>query len=866
MFSSSRGISRRLKPLRGWIRPFQAAVLLWHCGSLAESYPPEELIGGLSRVQPESEAFLQQSSSNPSISHAEVKRVKPGRRLQIAFNNKENDHQLEQSQEEVVYCEMDLIADFPMGLVGEAALLLQRAIQIVLNLREYAVQLLPGFSSRPDTVSNIFEFSFAVLPPKGGSEDIAYMLRKASESAILVKFKELVLSSQAMKDQVQVSDGWLLVMPIPEVKEETVRRPVSFETWTSTPEPLPYIPRITTTEAHTNPQDCATITSPCECAGVSACEWAKINDQYRCQRGNGRVPCTACDSQQECQALTCGGLTSACLCAFSPLKCHWDSTKGSCFEGDGTTRCSACARQSHCRPPEIVSFVPAAGTQLTLPQHKDLQIDFDRTVTVKETGTTSFTCSEQPLPFYVPWSDIQLSLTGKGIRISISVLLKSNFKSTRECTLEIGYGVVVDNDDVPFTGLEKGLYSFSLGDTVQPNVRSYTPPNGASDVVPGSSVTFAFDEDIKVVSQKGVIVLYETSDDSSASLFEGAVASFQMSSPTVAVKDREIIVDLSQLTKGDFEYSLGLPNDAIADTSGNLFPGIPAGFYTFRTRSTHVIESGVLPGFEENYPLILAGGGGLLVALGALITWRLCRLKSHAKARSIYPETLPSHEKEHLDFDGSGTTLSFDQTEADNSSTRDSSGRNWAQKVRSAESPKAQWQSAYVKASIAKNGLAGAGSAAATLGRKSAGGNNTARPTTPSGSIPTIGEFQSKAYSKRSASSYSNLGSGTRENPSNSGNHSHQSGQSRHSSSSAKTPTNNTDSATDFSADSAEVKEKKMVVERKLRDLMDKPLAERKKVLRQMILEYHPDKSSDEHAKEVFQFINASRAWFLAEA
>jgi len=78
-------------------------VLLWHCGSLAESYPPEELIGGLSRVQPESEAFLQQSSSNPSISHAEVKRVKPGRRLQIAFNNKENDHQLEQSQEEVVY-------------------------------------------------------------------------------------------------------------------------------------------------------------------------------------------------------------------------------------------------------------------------------------------------------------------------------------------------------------------------------------------------------------------------------------------------------------------------------------------------------------------------------------------------------------------------------------------------------------------------------------------------------------------------------------------------------------------------------------------------------------------------------------------
>ena len=65
--------------------------------------------------------------------------------------------------------------------------------------------------------------------------------------------------------------------------------------------------------------------------------------------------------------------------------------------------------------------------------------------------------------------------------------------------------------------------------------------------------------------------------------------------------------------------------------------------------------------------------------------------------------------------------------------------------------------------------------------------------------------------------------------------------------------------------DAAEVKAKKLAVERKLRDLMDKPMAERKKALREMMLEYHPDKSSDEHAKEVFQFINASRSWFLAE-
>jgi len=69
----------------------------------------------------------------------------------------------------------------------------------------------------------------------------------------------------------------------------------------------------------------------------------------------------------------------------------------------------------------------------------------------------------------------------------------------------------------------------------------------------------------------------------------------------------------------------------------------------------------------------------------------------------------------------------------------------------------------------------------------------------------------------------------------------------------------------EFANDSAEVKAKKLAVERKLRDLMSSPLAERKKVLRELMLEFHPDKSSDPFAKEVFQFVNASRAWFLMD-
>ena len=139
----------------------------------------------------------------------------------------------------------------------------------------------------------------------------------------------------------------------------------------------------------------------------------------------------------------------------------------------------------------------------------------------------------------------------------------------------------------------------------------------------------------------------------------------------------------------------------------------------------------------------------------------------------------------------------------------------------------------------------------------------------------------SKSFSKRS-SSHNNLKPGSQ--PSNQGpsnGPSSPSGPSGPSSPSGPSPSSPTGgpkpkpqpspppkaaSATDFSGDSAEVKAKKLAIERKLRDMMEAPLPERKKALREMMLEYHPDKSSDVHAKEVFQFINASRGWFLAES
>lgn len=48
-----------------------------------------------------------------------------------------------------------------------------------------------------------------------------------------------------------------------------------------------------------------------------------------------------------------------------------------------------------------------------------------------------------------------------------------------------------------------------------------------------------------------------------------------------------------------------------------------------------------------------------------------------------------------------------------------------------------------------------------------------------------------------------------------------------------------------------------------MRDKMAEPLDVRKKFIKELMLQYHPDKNQTEDAKEVFQYVNGSKSWFL---
>eukprot|EP00439_Symbiodinium_sp_Y106_P061136 s424_g9.t1 len=800
-----------------------------------------------------------------------------------------------QSVEEVVYCTIYLTASLPLGLIGEISFLLNRAVSLTLEIRSSWVKTADMLSSpapevpEGDTTGQDwqnFQFDFVVLPPQRGSAGVTYLLQVASEGSLLQTFKALVRESPSMKN-VLISPFWVLIMPVPQVREETVTRPTIFATWTSTEQPPIYIPAITTSPIPVAPQMCSNTNAPCTCAGIEGCEWVTAaGGQTFCQEGRGMVPCSACNAQEHCAATSCAGLRAPCPCTYSPLGCHWDESSVRCVVGSSPgTPCSACATQRHCNPPEIVSIIPASGTQLRVPAHNDILVNFNRAVVITEVGSVYFRCSGQQLPFFVPWEGIRPSASGTGITISISVLLNAKFVEVRQCNLHVGFGVVVDRSDVPFTGLQEGLYHFKLGDTIEPQLIRFEPVNGKSDVAPGAAVTFTFDEELVLMSGNRMVTLYELSDATSA-VRGGAIAEFPMSSPSVAIALQAVKIELADLTKPGKEYSIDLPRDALSDTSGNIFPGLPSGVYTFRCMGIEIVENPLNDGsLQDFYPVFMAAGAVFVMGPVCLMLWRLSRLKKvkplHMKPSSISPQTLPPGSPKGLqedqafedDLDHSATfasTWSFgnrsEHSQADE--TMDNSGRNWAQKVKSPQSPQAQWQGAFVKTSVARKGMAGAGAAAATLNRdRKSGPRYTPASAGQTTATPTTGasEDAKSKFGKQRPSSSNNIGSASSAKPGTpfkeaSGNQAGSGNQSSHSKSKqAKSD------ATDFSGDTSEVKNKKQAIERKLRDMMQSPLAERKTALRELMLQYHPDKSSDPHAKEVFQFINASRGWFLAE-
>lgn len=641
----------------------------------------------------------------------------------------------------------------------------------------------------------------------------------------------------------------------------------------------------------------------------------------------GGVSCSACPTQASCPGSGCGAISRPCECMESAFDCRWAEGSGKCVERQGgSTSCTACSKQPSCSRPTVMSYEPSSGTTLQLPQHLKVRVYFDRRISLRSARGASFACDGQPRPVLIPVG--HLTVTGVELHVSVESILGVSDAAAdggpRDCSLTLDEGVIADQSGVPFAGTSAGTaYRFRLGDTVAPHVIEVDPANGGSSTSV-SGVTFTFNERVFFSHSASLLDATFSSLDS---LADNTEVAFPFEPPSVNLDGRLLSVDLSGETLQEgVLYTLSLPRAALVDAAGNAFEGLPARTYAFRAGvvMVHGEAQGGAGQLSQVTSLAAAAGGALAgVAICCYLGARAMRLRQArylkpppTKMSAVRPArpSQPYVGKPGMyEKDSNGGNLrragwaqqQFGTTDARQTSDGPGSPNStfgsgtWESAMSGAGS-----QPFHNASGKYRPGSTGQFEAQSAWSRSFTWGGSTASSAPPMGrqaSMPAAASSRraasvGAAAGRRSHSSGPATGNAARSSapgaprPSGMGGAASSSSarppsSSRRSSSEGppgRPPGHNANATQEEAAGSrsssrvfmatatvkteeGEVNQKKLELERRLRDLMSKPLSERKKVLRELMLEYHPDKNSDPNATEIFQFINASRGWFLSE-
>lgn len=480
----------------------------------------------------------------------------------------------------------------------------------------------------------------------------------------------------------------------------------------------------------------------------------------------------------------------------------------------------------------------------------------------------------------------------------------------RKCKLYLGSDTVQDLTGMGYIGsVSQPAYIFYLGDTIAPYVADVVPENGGSGIAV-SEVTFTFNEPI-FFSETASLMLATLSSLDSAN--NDPLLTFSFRPPLVQVSDRNLVVTLNRGPLQDgVLYSLALPGGSVVDAAGNTFEGLPMRTYAFRvglgarTGASASTEGASLIGVNG---LSAAGGSVLLlgVCTGAYLTMKKRRKLSAVRpAPSLIaqePSVRRPSESSNRDLRQAGWSYYSEgaaaqpaaahqarrappqpQPPASPNSTWGSG--TWESAFRGASKDSAAsappFQHSKTEGSLAQRGQGRASASFAPRpgpfstspdggGSKDRAGNvgdggsasMGRRASAPPGDRRSVGEATSSSAAGRSPAAGSG-NAGRRASSSD--------GFSAYTSTNKELPPASPQRGSKVfmakpeSNESSGVNKKRLELERRLRELMGRPLAERKKFLRELMLEYHPDKNKDSSATEIFQFINSSRGWFLVES
>mmetsp|Transcript_87602 Transcript_87602/g.221002 ORF Transcript_87602/g.221002 Transcript_87602/m.221002 type:complete len:352 (-) Transcript_87602:94-1149(-) len=341
--------------------------------------------------------------------------------------------------------------------------------------------------------------------------------------------------------------------------------------------------------------------------------------------------------------------------------------------------------------------------------------------------------------------------------------------------------------------------------------------------------------------------------------------------PQATVHGKQLKVKLEGRVQPGLLYTLSLPQASVIDLAGNEFVGLLPNAYTFRTtiialRSTASLGDG--QGLSVVAVIAIATGSVAIVGLVVVVAIRVLRVRS---AHWTYLEEAPSISRvvpkparaqkppfSHTARDLGGaavdgvslaaaTPVSRPPAPYSSGTQAEAVGRDgaWAYRApgsgvleggaRACPSPSPMSGPSGCRVG---SGIGGSGGGEhpgiETPGSRSAAKGG--RPA-PSGTTPPRGKASGPIGSSSSKTSP----------PVFPGPRAHQ-----RKASVAPAPTVEDDRCPEVRA-----------VEKQMWNMMDEPLAIRKKAMKELMLEYHPDKNKQTNAKEVFQYVNNAKSWFL---
>mmetsp|Transcript_133804 Transcript_133804/g.286170 ORF Transcript_133804/g.286170 Transcript_133804/m.286170 type:complete len:910 (-) Transcript_133804:76-2805(-) len=675
---------------------------------------------------------------------------------------------------------------------------------------------------------------------------------------------------------------------------------------------------------------CLQATMACTCASMNCSWVAQASGRYACQSGvaGGGVACGHCPTQVGCAR--CGESLTACGCAASEAQCRWDEASFRCVENfGGMTPCSACVAQSHCRPPQISWFWPTSGTKLELPLHWWLKITFDREIRMGTGGEVSFKCTGQARKSQVPRdhlsTDSHALLVGVGVLVEgshdeerqcdliLSPGIITDIDRVPFMGLEIGvYKFRLGDTTAP----EVLVFDPRNGETGVALHRAVT-----------FTFTERIRLSPSAAQQNLVVSTLETAEPGGNGTAR-QTALIGLSSSRVALQATRLSLDLTGLAASGALYSVSLPRGSVVDLSDNQFAGLPTSAYFFRIAPAAITtQSEISGGLDQTQLFALVGAGSAIVFLCACVCWRFRRLqrvhavylqKSRSKLNAVRPVRESSVGRtEEASLHGGSASAKAPQTPKNQaplkSFNEDPLNSTWG-----SQPFNSTWSSSYSQADLwassvdsptrrSKSNFYGASEVlpgrksdsqlraeaqrrwneafAAQKAKAAAGPAPTgerSRPRAQSGPVGTSAQAAASAFYNAAHRQRVPPPGGPAAKAPNSPTSPPPPGGSRRDSTSSipsdrEAPSGGGGSpkgeriGSKVSLESAsneppEVKRKKAQVEKRLRELMDAPLAERKKTLKELMLEYHPDKNNDLYAKDVFQFVNASKGWFLNDA